>query len=317
METPEERKMKATAAAHREADLIQEEEISYVLVPADTSKPLQELTFRPEPGASGDLLLDILKPAFRGNADKVDISLLQQQGAQTLAASSDSPPQVSEAALQQVAAEANVEVFSLVHATPGNKFTGVNIYLDEVGMLKRLPLNKRASDYASSAGFNPPPQFYGDVFLGRIQKKPAIRNLSFRLGPDTAMDTTWLQAGSIDNLEHQLEMNRITGRNEMQPSVAGDGKPKQEDGFSWTQTEEELEMSVSLPAGATSKDVQVKLHPQSIVVICKKETVLTIKLFERVDVDGCTWTLEKSGDARNLVVTMEKVEEAFWPRIQD
>lgn len=36
-------------------------------------------------------------------------------------------------------------------------------------MLKRLPLNKRASDYALRAGFNPPPQFYGDVFMGRVK----------------------------------------------------------------------------------------------------------------------------------------------------
>jgi len=307
--------MKATAEAHRQADSIQEEELSYVLVPADASKPLQELTFRPEPGALGDLLVDILKPAFRGSGDKIDTSLLQKQATQTLSTSSDT--RVSEAALQQVAAEANVEIFPLVQATPGNKFTGVNIYLDEVGMLKRLPLNKRASDYANHAGFNPPPQFYGDVFLGRVRKKPSIRNLSFRLGPDTAMDATWLQAANTENLVHQLEMNRITGRNETQPEAVGDGKAKQEDGFAWTQTEEELEVSVSLAADATSKDVQVKFRPQSIDMMCKKESVLSIKLFERVDVDGCTWTLEKSGNDRKLVVTMEKVEEAFWPRIQD
>jgi hypothetical protein len=310
------------AAVMREAgDVTDQDEISYVLVPADNSKPLQELYFRPPPGANGDLLVDHLKPAFRGKSSQVDLSLLQQQSTQTLLGSGDGPTQVSDDSLQKVAAEANVETFSLCQAQPKNKFTSIHIYLDEIGLLKRLPLNGRASAYATNAGFNPAPQFYGDVFIGRVQKKPFVKNLSFLLGPDTAFDALWLRSATAENLEFQMEMNRITGRSDTQPDKVGQGKPKLEkdDGYSysWTQTEEELEVTVSLPKDAVSKDVKVKFLPQMIELSCKNETLLSIRLFERVDIDGCTWTLDQRKDDLSIVVSMEKVEQAFWPRIKD
>jgi hypothetical protein len=319
VETSEERRVAKVAEIMREAgDGTDLDEIAYVLIPADSSKPLQELLFRPQSGANGDQLVDHLKKAFRGKSSQVDLSLLQQQGAQTLMGSGDGPSQVSDESLQKVAAEANVETFSLCQPQPKNKFTSIHIYLDEIGLLKRLPLNGRASTYAAQAGFNPPPQFYGDVFMGRVQKKPTVQNLSFLLGPDTAQDALWLRSATAENLEYQMEMNRITGRNDTQPDKVGDGKSKQEDGYSWTQTEEELEVTVSLPKDAVSKDVKAKFLPQTIELSCKKEKLLSIRLFEKVDMDGCTWTLDKSKkDDLTIVVTMEKVEQAFWPRIKD
>lgn len=186
-------------------------------------------------------------------------------------------------------------------------------------MLKRLPLNKRASDFAARAGFNPAPTFYGDVFLGRVQQKPALKNVSFFLGADTAPDAPWLKAAVTENLEYQLEMNKITGRKDVvQAGVAGsDGQTKEEDGYSWTQTEQELEVVVLLPADATSKQVTVKFHPHKLEVMHQKEPKVNLPLFERVDVDACTWTIESSGSEKKLVVTMEKLEEAYWPRIRD
>jgi hypothetical protein len=317
VETSEERRVAAVAAVMRQADVSDQDEISYVLVPADTSKPMEELYFRPPADLKGDLLVDHLKSAFRGKSSQVDLSLLQQQGAQTLMGSGDGPSQVSDDSLQKVAKEANVETFSLCQPNPKNKFTSVHIYLDEIGLLKRLPLNRRASDYASKAGFNPPPQFYGDVFMGRVQKKPSVKNISLLLGPDTAPDALWLRSATAENLEFQMEMNKITGRNDTQPDKVGDGKSKQEDGYSWTQTEEELEVTVALPEGAVAKDVKAKFLSQSIELSCKKEVLVAIRLFEKVDVDGCTWTIDKSKDDLSIVVSMEKVEQAFWPRIKD
>lgn len=320
VETPEERKRGKVVAAMRLADTLGAE-ISYVLVPADTSKPLQELTFQSITGIPGDLLIEHLKSAFSKKSDEnVDVELLKSQATQTLTGSADTPGTVSDAALQQVAAEANVESFSLVHPIPANNFTGINIYLDEVGMLKRLPLNKRASDFAARAGFNPAPTFYGNVFLGRVQQKPALKNVSFLLGADTAPDAPWMKAATTENLEYQMEMNRITGRSDLQqPGVAGgDGKSKEEDGYTWTQTEEELEIIVLLPSDAISKQIAVKFFPKKVTVSYQKESKISLQLFERMEMDACTWTLEKgSDDQKKLVITMEKLEQAFWPRICD
>ena len=55
--------------------------ISFVLVPADTSCPLEQLTVkRPPPGWSpgGDYLVEYLKTEFQSGGDNVDLSLLQQ-----------------------------------------------------------------------------------------------------------------------------------------------------------------------------------------------------------------------------------------------
>lgn len=103
-----------------------------MLVPADSSSPLKELTFKVPAKASSDLLGEHLKPAFSGGS--VDLELLREStGASTLTASGEA--KVSEEALRKVAEQGNVETFSLVHATPTNNFTGVNIYLDEGGLL--------------------------------------------------------------------------------------------------------------------------------------------------------------------------------------
>lgn len=182
-------------------------------------------------------------------------------------------------------------------------------------MLKRLPLNTRAAEYADLAGFNPPPTFYGDVFLGRVHRTAGVtRNASFRLGEDTAYDAEWLQTAAADNLSYQMEQNSITGRSATQPAVAGtEGKAKQEEGYLWNQTEQELEVVVPVEQ---TKQIQVKFLPRILEVIEAGKLLVHLRLFERVDVDGCTWTVE-GDDKKQLVITMEKGEEALWPRIRD
>jgi hypothetical protein len=120
----------------------------------------------------------------------------------------------------------------------------------------------------------------------------------------------------MENLEYQKAMNEMTGRSELQQAVDGtDGVAKSEEGYSWTQTDDEVEVVVPLPNGATAKDANVKYLPKSIEVKCRKEPLLALSLFDRVDPDGCTWTLERDGDECKLVITMEKANPTSWPRI--
>jgi len=316
IETPEERKAQTEASNSRSS--VPTETATYVLVPADANLPLQELTFGVSPDSGGDCLLEHVKPVFAKDSQKLDLGLLQQPSSMQMGSSS--PENVSEDALKKVAKDGQVEIFNLVHPTPSNKFVGINIYLDEIGMLKRLPLNKRASDFAREVGYSPPPQFYGDVFLGRVHKRGAtlIRNMSFPL-IDTNPNSDWLQQGATQNLEYQMELNQITGRNETQPNVAGsNGVSSQEDGYTWTQTEEEVEVVAPLPnVDIKSKDIKIKFKPRHIEVFCQGEQKVSFELFEKVDVDGCTWTIDKTKGKSSVVVTMEKMEEALWPRIEN
>jgi len=289
--------------------------VTYVLIPADTSRPLEQLTVQPTLGQ--DVLLGHLKKAFT-DGKTVDISLLQGQQPQ-LIGSDGAPPTVKDETLRKVASQASVEVFPLVHASPSNQLTAVNIYLDEAGMLKRLPINTRAAQYAERAGFSPPPTFYGDVFLGRLKARPLV-NKSLIKGLDTDLQSApWLQTAATENLERQMEQNRITGQDNRQENMAGtDGKEASEDGYTWTQTEEEVEVSVVIPSDADAKkDVKIVFQQQLLRVTCRKEVLIELGLFEKVDVDGCTWTIDRSGGTNKYVITMEKQEEALWPRIKD
>jgi hypothetical protein len=277
------------------------------------------------PEAQGsDYLVEHLKADMAAQGDDVDVNLLRTQAnATTLLGSSDAMPTVSDATLRQVAQQASVEVFTLVHPSPANQFTGMHLYLDEAGMLKRLPLNRRASEYARRAGFEPPPTFYGNVYLSRVQRRPKLQHVSLTVGPDTAMDAPWLQAAMTHNLDYQKEQNRLLGKSgedAQQPAVAGsDGRAQQEAGYAWTQTEEELELIASVPTTTVSKDIKVKFLPQHVQVTMANTPVLAVRLFERVDLDGCTWTLEAgdSADTKTLRLTLEKADAAYWPRIAD
>lgn len=338
VETPEDRRAgRVASVVPQEGDPVtsDSEPVYFVLIPADKSKSLQECSFVPPPSLSaqrsaavpgGDALSHHLKPAFATDSDKVDITLFQSNPVHQLGTGgiNGGTPSVSKETLETVAREGHVETFALVHPTPTNQFTGVNFYLDEVGQLKRLPLNTRASDYAKIAGYNPPPIFYGDIFCARVKKSGPIIIEYPSLTVDELENTTspWLRQAATDNLEHQLRLNQLTGRQgETQAAVAGsDGVEKDEDGgkYSWTQSEQELEVVVPLPSKAvTSRDVSVTFKPRKLTVACHKELLVSIELFERVDVDGCTWTLDKGSDKLRLVCTMEKAEESLWPRIDN
>ena len=119
------------------------------------------------------------------------------------------------------------------------------------------------------------------------------------------------------------------------PTIDGThGKAKQENGFSWTQTEEELELVVPLTSMIVAKDIHVDFQPQSLHVTCQGIPILDhLSLFERVSVDDCTWVFQQaqsattttiandeqdaSSSSPTVVITMEKVEPALWIRIRD
>mmetsp|Transcript_15647 Transcript_15647/g.21422 ORF Transcript_15647/g.21422 Transcript_15647/m.21422 type:complete len:361 (-) Transcript_15647:299-1381(-) len=332
IETSEERHEKITTSTNEGDDIDTNddyEEIAYVCIPHDDSKPMQQLSFRlPKKSlGKGDALSNHLKPCFgSSNGKDVDLSLLQDQATKQFGSSQT--PTISQETLKSVAAQGSVETFALVHPVPSNKFVGVNVYLDEVGALKRLPLNKRASDLSVGAGFTPPPKFYGDVFLGRVSNKPVLKNISFHLGADTSPDAKWLKSAMMENLEYQTEMNAITGKkNELQPSNVGeDGIAKNEGFYSWTQTDEEVEVVVPVKSnddgsdgggGVSSKNVKVTFRPKTLKVCFGGKDILSLDFFARVDPDGCTWTLDKSGngDGAKVVITCEKSDEVSWPRL--
>ena len=141
-----------------------------------------------------------------------------------------------------------------------------------------------------------------------------MKNVDFVVGKDTDRAAEWMACAISVNLAWQQEMNRIQGKSDTQPPAAGtDGKAVQEAGFSFTQDDEEVEVTVEFDENVDKKSITVVFLPKSVKVTYKGEEALNLMLFERVDVDGCTWQLDGK---TSLVVTMEKVNEGvMWPRI--
>ena len=131
----------------------------------------------------------------------------------------------------------------------------------------------------------------------------------------------------MGNLEHQTAMNQITGSNNLQPDVDGEnGIAKSEDGYTWTQTEEEIEIIIPLTskndakAALNTKEVKaaglkVNYFPKRMKVEFRGDILLALDYFANVDPDGCTWTLDSTEKGTSLVVTCEKVDGISWPRI--
>jgi len=275
----------------------------------------------------GDILVQHLKVFFgTKNENDIDLDMLREKATCSILGTEGAPATISNETLKKVAEAGQVETFCLVNAVESNNYTGVNIYLDEVGMLKRLPLNSRAINFALRAGYNPPPNFYGDVFLGRVKIKPFLGNINFKLGIDTAPDAPWLQKGMHENLNHQIRLNKLTaGQIDTQPlQPTNDGEDgvekKEEEGYSWSQTDEEIEIQVPLLLSATKKNVQVIFKRNSTLItvrIEEEEHNYHIKLYASIDIDSCTWTLDNSSLKKKvLVITMEKSEQLSWPRIK-
>mmetsp|Transcript_28795 Transcript_28795/g.60320 ORF Transcript_28795/g.60320 Transcript_28795/m.60320 type:complete len:386 (+) Transcript_28795:221-1378(+) len=353
--TPEERAASRKANASSVAPILQQlsnlgiqetsstnkdnNDIKFVWIPADESKAMRTLvvpaSFLKE--NRGDAIPNFVKPFFGADKTRVDAGLLQKQATKQFSSSNSSlkgpdgkpvemdPSKISASAMNAVAAEGSVETFCLVHPADTNQYTGVYIYLDEVGMLKKLPSNKRASGIGGACGYNPAPIFYGDVFVGRTRTKPKMANVNFEAGTDTDYGRAeWMRRAVPENLAWQQAMNAATGKNSssaalQQPAHAGtDGTVAQESGFSWTQDGDEVEVVVPLDDGTSpvnKKEVKVVFRPRYVAISYKGQAAERIDLFESIDVDGCTWTL--SNDKTKLIVTCEKADpEKIWPRIR-
>lgn len=221
-------------------------------------------------GHIGDALPNYVKSHF-ADSKSIDASLLQQQATKHFAGGQleDLSTNISTAAMNYVATEGTVETFSLVYPADSNQHHGVYIYLDEVGLLKKLPVNQRATQLATGCSYQPPPQFYGDVFVGRVETRPVLHNLNFVAGVDTDPAAAWLVRAPQENAAWQQEMNRVTNREgATQPAHAGtEGTEVKEDALAWTQEDDDVEltmMELEEEGEGIIKQLKVKCMPKSI-----------------------------------------------------
>ena len=329
IETPEERRKKAEDAARLQKLQAQASDgdsgdssitrrFKYVRVPADEGKPFEQLEAIVAADAAGDILPDILQPRFKGGGT-IDERMAREQAVRQLGAKG---MDLSADALANAAGAGSTETFALVRPSDTNGHRGVYLYLDEVGMLKGLAPNPRAMALARECGFDNV-QFFGDMYVGSVQADPGpLANVDFTV-KELDSGSEWLKRAGVENYQYNQSMQQLQdamrekGGLAMGGSGGDDGMPGGDsDGYSWSQTDDEVELSVDVPEGTKSRDVKVTFKPGALIVkVGLMETVSLPALYRKVRTDECTWTFEGGAKAK-VIVTLAKVDEQVWHQLE-
>ena len=132
------------------------------------------------------------------------------------------------------------------------------LYLDEMGALKSKPVNRRAGEIAAACGLDVESPFLGDIYVGRCCIDPLIHSVSVALAELEAGSPFLAQAPS-ENVMYAAAMKELeTAKEAKQPSGGdGTGGTNAAAGYVWTQTAEDVEITISLPSSVTKTGIWV------------------------------------------------------------
>lgn len=293
---------------------------TYVKIPCDDDEALEERTLTIGEGQPGDALPAALRTAFAGggevDAEKAKAEAVRALGARGMGISSE--------AIARETAGGSTETFALVRPSEANGWRGVYLYLDEVGMLKGLPINRRAGRLAQECGFDGV-NFHGDMFIGRVQTKPEpMRSVDFPLS-DLDSSAQWMRMATMENVEYSeglKELEAAMGKNGGLEKInmtgdacnvasTGNGMPSGKGvNYRWSQTEDEVEVSVDVAPGTVSKSVRVLFKPSQFIVKVNDEVVCDLSgLHAPIRPDECTWTM---GADEVCVSLAKRDDERSW-----
>ena len=255
---------------------------------------------------------------------------------------------VSDAMLNIAADLQLVETVALLPGGPKTEHVHVNMYCDDRAISKGSPINERACGIASTCGLNT--HVRGDVFIGRVlEDDERFERRDFTIG-DLDSGSAWVTKARSLNIAKQMNAagdggndmlarmqamagpdatvvgNPHAGAGGAAPQVSkmdGEGVTPEGSLYTWTQTEDEVVVEVRCPMHTTAKDIKCTFGPQSIKLAvlsiqgaedgnADSTKVLEGKLFQRIDIDGSTWTIEKTGNERVLQVTLSKEQPMRW-----
>uniref|UniRef100_A0A7S4C1E6 Uncharacterized protein n=1 Tax=Chrysotila carterae TaxID=13221 RepID=A0A7S4C1E6_CHRCT len=169
---------------------------SYVLIPWDDSEPLQQLSLRNPTDLQESLgcLTTELQGHFRkyggsvGDEGKEALkkSLQEQMEKQGSSKGTEVDPKM----LAQMASSQTVDIVQLLPATEASKWYGVTMYVDDKGVAKGAPVNRRASDICAQCGM--PTEVRGDAFVARAwDDQDGFQRLDFSIS-ELASDAAWM-----------------------------------------------------------------------------------------------------------------------------
>jgi hypothetical protein len=210
------------------------------------------------------------------------------------------------------------------------------MYGDDNARNRGLSLNTRATALMLACGHTlpdahenedgKPSGVYGDVFIGRCIDDEA-RDIWERLDitPNEVQgdleDKEWCRiarrkgGGGGHNSKPAASlsgmMSNVLSGNSNTTTTNNSSSNIGENGYTWAQTDDEVELKFSLPSGTKAKYIKVKFSSKALKITAAGQTLCDGDLWSSVRVDECTYTVQDD----ELCVTLSKKVEENWIRV--
>jgi len=309
--------------------------VQYVLIPADVTQPMQELEVEQPEGLEVECLTNWMQDYYRKQC-KVATDEGKEAFRKTLTEKMPAE-MITEEMLSGAYGMQLVESVALMSGGPHTGGIHVNLYCDDKGQMKGLPLNPRAMGVCDIV--NKPSQVYGDCFVGRVfETADDFHRLGFTL-KECDSSSVWVGKAAALNLNKAqdaggssaalkdfqamaggkgaqvFDTSSVTKAEAEAPMVEAD--PGETPGaYTWTQSLEEVVVSVGCPKGTKSNQIKCKIRPNnlSLNIIGIEDGVIfaDVVLFAPVDPEESNWSIEDRGEKRILSITMAKGKKMRW-----
>jgi hypothetical protein len=314
----------------------------YVLIPADEAAAVVLLEASKKGGLENDALRVSAERAFTA-----DISHEQREAAvaKDLEAKGIDPSKVADFLSGNDGARmaGSVEIISLCLPNDANDFAAVSMYCDGNSSFRggaQRP-NLRATALLRACGMEKM-VVMGDAFMGRAKddERVAWERLDF-VESDLDLKSVWIRdtakfnagkdmgkyttSGALQGLHatQQQQLQNIKAR----PPPAIVEKEFAGDQYTWTQTEEEVEVRMVLPEGLLAKQLSVKITSAGLKISRKTGAAVEglhaafagedaasagAALFAPIIAADSTWSVAEEREGRILTASLAKGSSKTW-----
>jgi CS domain len=267
----------------------------FVMIPADPAEPIEELRADKSGGLTNDSLVDYAKKYFGGGFCNIRAVTVPTASNNNMACSMYTQ-------MGEDTARENPRASALIVACGGSSSSAV---------------------------------VRGDVFLGRVHDDETAdiwERQDFTIA-DADASAEWCREAResgrapSSSLQNLLQTQMGGGVGKAPPAIISDpsmnnvnsygmngGSAVQESWGCWTQTNDEMEVKLSIAEAVKAKDCKVVFGRNKLSVSIAGNVQFEGTLFDPIEVDESTYTIQTEGGARELCVHLAKAHSGVtWP----
>lgn len=169
----------------------------YVMVWADANMPIEEKTLTYKQDEEVGCVTNFLQKHYSKSGE---LSAEQKQTLKTqIQGQLKKEMEITDEMLALMTNTETVDIVTLYPPRPAEDFVGIQLYCDDKGMVKQLPVNRRATEITAVCG--KPTTVYGDAFFGRVQDdgRDLFERRDFTMA-DLRGDSPWIKTANAFNI---------------------------------------------------------------------------------------------------------------------